>query len=654
MSKCRQVRSNAVLSMLAAGLTLTANLVDAAPGDTTRLGDATGWTSPDVSDDGRYVTLMDDNYSQPAPPYGLRTYILDRQLGSKSLISKRDQLLWLTGGVEEYPQINTALSGDARYVAFVTRTYDVIAGSFIYHYKIWIRDRQMNTVELVTSYDSDIHHASNRISLSRGGRYVAFDSPREGLVPGDTLPNTPDVFVYDRQTKAMELVSVSTDGKPGDQASFAPSISADGRYVSFYSRASNLISDDTNAVGDIFVRDRSTGVTTRASVTASGEQALGEEPAYLLFYSAVSDDGRYVAFGSTAYNLAFNIRNGAIQVFVWDRTIGATEMVSVDSSGAPADRFSGNPVAINSDGRFVAFCSDSTNLVLGDTNNGHDCFVRDRALGYTERVSVHSDGTQFLTPLQPDYFWYFTNPELSSDGRFVTFEQYVLGGKSSAYIHEVGGRKVWAVTVSPDSAGFGNQTINTVRTQTFQIANVGTVPVPITLVALKGVNPAQFALANGCPSTLGAGAACSVDVSFRPTTIGAKSAELRVNVKIGSTTTVQSRNLSGTGIRAAFSVSPKSLGFGSIMVNTRSSSKTVTITNTGADVLPINSVASAGTDAGQFNASNGCPAEVASGGSCSVNVSFAPTSLGSKSAQLTITPGGGATPRSVPLAGTGT
>ena len=265
-------------------------------------------------------------------------------------------------------------------------------------------------------------------AISAGGRYVAFESLATNLVPGDTNA-TWDVFVHDRQTGATERVSVDSAGNQANGTSWYPAISADGRYVAFYSFASNLVSGDTNGFGDVFIHDRQTGATERVSVDSAGNQGngySGNGPSG----AAVSGDGRYVAFQSSASNLVPADTNGGEDVFVHDRQTGATERVSVHSDGSEADynafwREGSRWPAMSVDGRYVAFESEASNLVGIDTNgdttcdagcdtNGYaDVFVHDRETGTTERVSVDSGGNEGN--------WYSFWASISADGRYVAF-----------------------------------------------------------------------------------------------------------------------------------------------------------------------------------------------------------------------------------------
>src|SRR5438445_496038 len=209
-------------------------------------------------------------------------------------------------------------------------------------------------------------------------------------------------------------VSVASDGTEGNDVSLGSALSADGRFVAFDSAATDLVAGDTNGVSDVFVHDRQTGTTERVSVASDGTQ--GNDAS---FYSALSADGRFVAFDSDATNLVAGDTNGTTDVFVHDRQTGTTERVSVASGGGTQGNgksggFFAFP-ALSADGRFVAFQSDAPNLVAGDTNGTTDVFVHDRQTGTTERVSVASGGSQGNGCS--------AGPVLSADGRFVAFHR---------------------------------------------------------------------------------------------------------------------------------------------------------------------------------------------------------------------------------------
>ncbi|MGL5836100.1 MAG: TolB family protein, partial [Waterburya sp.] len=225
-------------------------------------------------------------------------------------------------------------------------------------------------------------------TISKDGRYVAFQSEASNLVTGDTN-GVSDVFVYDRELNTTERVSVGENGTQGNGYSNAPSISGDERYVTFESDASNLVPGDTNGVSDVFVYDRELNITERVFVGENGTQGNN----FSFGSSMISGDGRYVTFPSPASNLVSGDTNNTYDVFVYDRELNITERVSVDNIGTQGNNFSFDSSVLEN-GRYVTFSSYANNLVEGDTNYTADVFVHDRELNTTERLSVGENGTQ--------------------------------------------------------------------------------------------------------------------------------------------------------------------------------------------------------------------------------------------------------------------
>ncbi|MEU5583238.1 RICIN domain-containing protein [Streptomyces huasconensis] len=302
------------------------------------------------------------------------------------------------------------LSGDGRYAAFTSDAASLVPGDKNLAPDVFVRDRSAGTTERVSLTDGDTESDpaewSDEPSISGDGRYVAFESVARALVNGDTN-NQRDVFVRDRVAGTTQRVSVATNGTQGNSWSFAPSVSADGRYVAFTSGASNLVAGDTNGADDVFVHDRQTRTTQRVSVAGGGAQGNAESTT-----PSLSADGRHVAFTSAASNLVAGDTNGAEDVFVRDLGSGTTQRVSVTGAGAQGDRGSSWP-SLSADGRHVAFSSSAANLVSGDTNGRIDVYVRDRQAGTTQRVSVADNGTQGDG--------HSGGASVSADGRHVAF-----------------------------------------------------------------------------------------------------------------------------------------------------------------------------------------------------------------------------------------
>jgi cold shock CspA family protein len=197
-----------------------------------------------------------------------------------------------------------------------------------------------------------------------------------------------------------ERVSVGANGRQVDGSSDGPALSAIGRFVGFTSNAANLVPGDTNGAADVFVHDRTSRETERVSVGPNGRQ--GDN---ISFVRMISAGGRFVAFESDASNLIPGDTNRATDVFVHDRRTRQTVRVSVGRGGDQAD--GGSSLGdVSFDGRFVVFYSGAANLVPADTNGTGDVFVRDRGAGTTERVSIgpggrQGDGENFFGAFRP-------------------------------------------------------------------------------------------------------------------------------------------------------------------------------------------------------------------------------------------------------------
>ena len=303
------------------------------------------------------------------------------------------------------------VSADGRYVAFTSRANNLVPGDTNNESDVFVHDRQtgQTTRVSVASNGSQANASSSSGRLSADGRFVAFASVASNLVPGDTN-GTNDVFVRDRQTGETTRVSVASDGSQGTYGGDSPALSADGRYVAFSTTASNFVAGDTNGVRDVFVHDRQAGRTTRVSVASDGSEANDHTG----IVGGLSADGRYVAFQSSASNLVVGDTNGVQDAFVHDQITRQTTRVNIASDGSQTQTDANtNELVISANGRFVAFYSVASNLVPDDTNASIDVFVRDLQTGTTTRASVTSDGQQ-----SNGFAW---GPAISADGRYVAF-----------------------------------------------------------------------------------------------------------------------------------------------------------------------------------------------------------------------------------------
>jgi uncharacterized repeat protein (TIGR01451 family) len=246
-------------------------------------------------------------------------------------------------------------------------------------------------------------HLGDYGDMTPDGRFVVFASAASNLVPGDTN-GVGDVFVRDRRTGVTERVSLGRRGVQGNGdsnflgISTAPAISDDGRYVAFKSDASNLVKRDRNDLTDVFVRDRAAGTTERISGAGGGDNP------------GISPDGNFVAFETFDFDGDF-----AQDIYLRNRTTGTIERISVSHDGSEVFSPSEDPVVAN--GPVVAFASGAPNLVPNDGIN-IDVLVRDLSgpSPTTERVSVSGDE-------QPaGEFDTSRNPAITADGRFVAFQ----------------------------------------------------------------------------------------------------------------------------------------------------------------------------------------------------------------------------------------
>lgn len=305
----------------------------------------------------------------------------------------------------------SALSADGRYVAFSSQAGNLVAMDTNNESDIFVYDQLLQSIDRVSVNNSGIggNGISDFPSISADGRYVAFQSDANNLVPGDTN-EVSDIFVFDRLTEMIQRISVNDAGVEGNAKSDAPTISGDGRYVTFHSFANNLVPGDNNNAFDIFVYDRSTETIERVSTNQAGQEGNSSS-----FAPSLSDDGQVVAFESIANDLVAGDANGHRDIFVFDRSTDTIERVSINGSGEGGNANSFSP-SLSGDGRYVTFMSDADNLVADDTNNAADVFVFDRSTGEMQRISVSATGVQGNA--------YSDSPSLSNDGRYVTFRSF--------------------------------------------------------------------------------------------------------------------------------------------------------------------------------------------------------------------------------------
>jgi Tol biopolymer transport system component len=287
-----------------------------------------------INVDGRFVAFasLASNLVPDDTNGGYDIFVHDRDTGVTERVSVD------SAGIEGngYSTLSPSISMDGRYVAFWSSSSNLVPDDTNGQTDIFMHDRDTGETERVSVDSEGIqgNKYSDQLSISADGRYVAFHSLASNLVSDDTNARH-DVFVHDRDTGVTERMSVDSAGIQGNSDSISPSISADGRFFAFTSGASNLVPGDTNDLYDVFVHDRVAGVTERVSVDSAGIQGNSRS-----FGSSISADGRFITFGSSASNLVLDDTNGSDDVFVHDRNTGVTERVSVDSEGIQGNSLS--------------------------------------------------------------------------------------------------------------------------------------------------------------------------------------------------------------------------------------------------------------------------------------------------------------------------
>ncbi|WP_197455925.1 S8 family serine peptidase [Stieleria neptunia] len=361
---------------------------------------------PAISDDGGYVAFESDasNLVPGDTNDQADIFVRDRSTDTVERVSISD------AGVEaDGLSTRPAISPDGLFVAFESEASNLVPGDTNGQSDIFVYSRSTGTTERVNLSDAGVqaNDSSHHPSISADGQYVTFYSYADNLVPGDTN-DRPDIFVYQRGTGTIEMINISDVGIQANSISYSPVISANGQYVAFESSADNLVPGDTNGQSDIFVHDRSTGTIERVSMSDAGIQANGSSR-----WPAISRDGQYVTFMSYADNLVPQDTNGQPDIFVYERTTGKIELVSISDEGVQGNYGSSRGPAISADGRHVTFESYADNLVPGDTNNASDVFAYDRSTGSIERVSISNAGVQGGNSS--------SSPAISADGRYVAF-----------------------------------------------------------------------------------------------------------------------------------------------------------------------------------------------------------------------------------------
>ena len=290
---------------------------------------------PEISADGRWVAFISQANNLVASDTNSKddVFVHDCQTG----VTSRASVSSGGGEADDYSEM-LSISGDGRYVAFVTCASNLVPGDtnslngFACE-EVFVHDQMtgITTRENVDSNGGEADGMADTVSISNDGRYVVFHSWASNLVPGFGS----GVCVHDRQSGATTaLMTIPTGGAT------APSVSSSGRYVRFGSSATNFVAPDSNGQPDEFVYDRTTGSTIRISNSSNGAQGNAASlPQGSPYNCAVSADGRYAVFWSQATNLVAADTNGVTDVFLSDRWDTCYLDADLDGFGAGSPLF---------------------------------------------------------------------------------------------------------------------------------------------------------------------------------------------------------------------------------------------------------------------------------------------------------------------------
>jgi Tol biopolymer transport system component len=371
---------------------------------------------PAISDNGRFVAFeqyvftageTDPNLDTP------RTFsIYDALTEATTTIE-----IGLDGVVANGSSFLPAFSGDGRFVAFLSSASNLVAGDTNNVTDLFLYDRTTGTITqlaAVAGPNQNIHGYDflGAPSVSQDGRFIAFESFADDLVAGDTNTSA-DIFVIDTVTGDIERVSVATDGTESDAGSFSPSISADGRYIAFWSFSDALDIGDNNGSSDVFLHDRSTGETRRIS-----DLNAVMVPTLSAYLPKISADGNYVTYQALVETSTFTSPGGEtfstvrFDNYLYNvetgRTFPVAERQQLVLPGTRGWEPNGNSVlpTISQNGRYISFVSQATNLANDPDGSNPNAFIQDIRTNLTRRIADEA-GTLTSTYAQ----------SISADGR---------------------------------------------------------------------------------------------------------------------------------------------------------------------------------------------------------------------------------------------
>jgi Tol biopolymer transport system component len=416
-----------------------------------------------LSQNGQSAAFASDALNLSSSAFGLSAvYLKNTQTGALTLISA-DANGTPANSNSDHPDI----SGDGRYVVFQSYAANLAAGDKNNDSDVFLKDTQTGALQLISGVSGKAGDSgSGAPEISADGRWIVFQSQASNFA-ADDLNGSSDIFLADRQTGQLTLISRNAQNVAGNQGSSEPSLSANGEFAAFTSEADNLVAGDKNVSPDVFVKNIATGTVILASAAAQGQSAQGRSDS-----PALSADGAKIVFRSFASDLLANTKNdGFSDIYVKDLKSGALLMVNQALDGGAANGAAWVP-AISPDGKYVAFVSDASNLVAGDNNGVADVFVRNLATGETVRLDGPTGATGDSA-----------SPAFSGDGSVLAFSRWA----SDSATDPANSQNLYALANPFAAAGSGQN--YTLSADFAQVKEDGKTAVSFTVTASQA--PAQ-------------------------------------------------------------------------------------------------------------------------------------------------------------------